>query len=153
MRMILTPRPSGVDVAYTIAPGLFRWIGVSPSGTMVTLLEATIPTGEGAHGMRDWTAGPRPLAPVDQIVNGAPIRAWISNSIACSRYQPDQVVLTRGTKVCTLVEDLVNYATLRVSTNGQYWCGTAYATVPRVHSGRLPLACAGVASAEGQITL
>ena len=100
-RMVLRADGAQCRIAFTTTAFAWKCLSVTPAGQMTTIAAGTIPSGEGAHGMRDWDAAgtPRPLAPLDETVGGMKVRSLVTvgdTSIACSLFDPEQVVIVKG---------------------------------------------------------
>jgi hypothetical protein len=135
-RMILRldPQSGGCRIAFTTSAYAWACWVVAPDGTQQQVSTGTIPTGEGAQGMRDWAmaGAPRPLAPLDETLHGHRVRTVVSTpagdlTVACFLEQPDQVVVSRGGPLGTLALGGIDWPTPRLSLDGRYWCGVRYA--------------------------
>lgn len=141
-RMILRADGEGCQVAFTTSATSWLCLKVTPAGSMSIASSGTIPSGEGAQGMRDWLLGsPRPLAPLDQTLVGHKVRSEVTVGLttlaAALGPLPDQVVMAKGGALGTVQLGLVGDASIRISPNEQYWVGAMYVGA-RVVGGVLP---------------
>jgi hypothetical protein len=140
-RMILRADGEGCQIAFTTSATSWICLKVTPGGSMSIASSGAIPSGEGAQGMRDWVNGPRPLAPLDQTLVGQKVRAEVTVGTVTLATAlgplPDQVVMAKDGKLGTVLQGSVDWPTLRISPNQQYWVGAMYVG-ERVVGGRVP---------------
>ncbi len=141
-RMILRADGEGCQIAFTTSALSWLCVKVTPGGSMSIASSGTIPSGEGAQGMRDWLLGtPRPMAPLQRVLLGYLVRGDVTvGSVTLAGALgplPDQVVMAKGGKLGTLFSGLVGDQTLRISPNEQYWVGAMY-DGERVVGGKVP---------------
>lgn len=130
-RCIIRPDGETIQVALTTTP--YAWVAYRVTEAGVTTLsdQGSIPSGEGAQGMRDWspTGRPEPMAPLDEVIDGHRVRARVgveNTAIATALFTPDQVVIVRGGALGTLTLGGIDWPTPRLSTSGRYWVGVQY---------------------------
>ena len=143
-RTIIRADGEGCRVAVATSATTWTCVGVSQSGAVAQISTGPVPNGGGGAGMRNWdSAGnPRSCAPIDSTVSGHPVRLAITEgpvTIACGLGDlPDQLVLSKMGPLGTLQLCAPEWATLRLSSNGQWWVVTQFGTSPKVFSGAIP---------------